>query len=128
MTEKLDLASLQNDLAMIDMVTRPQRKGAPFGFLEALLLKKEQIKLKMYQEKGHARPHFHVDYGPQNHAASYAIDTAERIEGDLHRKYDKAIGAWVEKNRDTLLKTWGALQSGRPEQEFVAALSVLESQ
>jgi hypothetical protein len=127
LTDVLDIASLQNDFAMIDMINRPERQGARFRFLEALLLKKEQIKLKMYQEKGHGRPHFHVDYGPQNHAASYAIDTGERIEGDLHRKYDRAIGPWVEKNRDTLLRAWGALQSGQPEQEFVMALSALES-
>lgn len=124
MTEKLDATSLQNDFAMIDMITRPQRKGTPVGHIEFLLLKKEQIKLKMYQEKGHGRPHFHVDYGPENHAASYAIDTGERLEGTLHPKYDKAIGPWVERNRHALLKTWGALQSG---QEFVVALSPLDS-
>lgn len=83
----------------------PPRKGVPSGILEALLLKREQLKLKMYQENGHARPHFHVDYGTQNHAASYAIDTGERIEGDLHCKYDKAIVSWVGNNRDALLKT-----------------------
>lgn len=127
MTEKLDLSSLQNDLAKIDMITMPPRKGVPSGILEALLLKREQLKLKMYQENGHARPHFHVDYGTQNHAASYAIDTGERIEGDLHCKYDKAIVSWVGNNRDALLKTWGALQSGRSQLEFVVALSGLES-
>lgn len=125
MIEKLDVSSLQNDFAMIDMITRQPRNVGSYRVLEALLIKKEQIKIKMYQEKGHSRPHFHVDYGPQNHAASYAIDTGERLEGELNRKYDKAIGPWVDKNRETLLQTWGALQSGQSEQEFVAMLSPL---
>jgi Domain of unknown function (DUF4160) len=123
--EEPDLASLQNDLAMVDMRTRPQRKKQ-FGLLEALLIKKDQIKLKMYQEKGHARPHFHVDYGSQNHAASYAIDTGERLDGVLDRKYDKAVGSWAESNRQQLLNVWDAMQAGKPEQSFIASLSALD--
>jgi hypothetical protein len=120
--EILDLASLQNDLAIVDMSKRPQRKVS----LGLLLVKKEQIKLKMYQEKGHARPHFHVDYGSQNHAASYAIDTGERLDGALDRKYDKTVGSWTEANRKQLLNIWGALQAGNPEQPFIASLSALD--
>lgn len=123
--DNVDLASLQRDLAEVDMITRPQRKGQ-FGLLEALLLKKDQIKLKMYQERGHGRPHFHVDYGSENHAASYAIDTGERLDGNLHTKYDKAVGSWTEKNRAPLLSIWDALQAGKPEQPFIASLSALD--
>jgi hypothetical protein len=110
---------------MVDMLTKPQR-GGPFGLLEALLIKKDQIKLKMYQEKGHARPHFHVDYGSQNHAASYAIDTGERLEGNLNAKYDRAINAWLGVNRAPLLDTWKALQAGEPEKAYVASLSAMD--
>lgn len=119
-----DLASLQYDLALVDLDTGPKRKPSP-ELLEALLIKKDQIKLKMYQEKGHARPHFHVDYGSQNHTASYAIDTGERLDGKLHCKYDSVIGAWAARNRVPLLDVWRALQAGSPDQPFISSLSPL---
>lgn len=124
MTE-IDLASLQHELATIDLLSRPARRTGKFPLLEQLLLKKENIKLKMYQEKGHAMPHFHVDYGREIHSASYAIETGERIEGALATKYDRTISTWAQTNRGPLLAVWNALQSGSSEQPFVAALGPL---
>lgn len=95
--------------------------------LEQLLLKKGEIKLKMYQEKGHGKPHFHVDYGQDIHTASYAIETGERIEGSLHRKYDRVVREWTAKNREKLMNVWNALQKGQPEQGFILALGTMNS-
>src|SRR5215471_6491759 len=92
----IDLNALQTALAMVDASSK-RPKGSRSDLLEILLLKLEQIKLKMYQERGHRRPHFHVDYGPSNHSASYGIDTGERIEGHMPRKYDHAISSWATK-------------------------------
>jgi hypothetical protein len=123
--EGMDLESLQHELAMVDLLSRSARATGEHSLLEQLLLKKESIKLKMYQEKGHAMPHFHVDYGSQSHTASYAIGTGERIEGTLAKKYDRAIRNWTQINKESLLATWKALQSGAPEQPFIATLGSL---
>jgi Domain of unknown function (DUF4160) len=103
--EKLpNLEALQHDLAFVDMYTE-RKQNTRSDVLELLLLKKEQLKLKMYQEQNHGRAHFHVDYGTKNHSASYAVDTGERLDGSLPRKYDRAISQWAAKNRDGLFST-----------------------
>jgi Domain of unknown function (DUF4160) len=123
--DDIDLASLQNDLALVDLLSRPTRGTGEYPVLEQLLLKKQNIKLKMYQERRHPMPHFHVDYGSEIHTASYVIGTGERIEGNLSRKYDRAISARAQANKDPLLATWNAMQSGESEQPFIAALGPL---
>jgi hypothetical protein len=113
----LDLESLRDALEEVNEISRTQS-----GSLYKLLVAKHQIKLKMYQETGHSRAHFHVDYGPTNHAAVFAVDTGERIEGSLDRKYDKAITAWTIANKRALLAIWHALQSGESETPFSRSL------
>jgi len=121
-----NLEALQHDLAFVDMLAKkPQNSRS--DLLEILLLKKEQIKLKMYQEPNHRRAHFHVDYGAKNHSASYAVDTGERLDGTLPAKYDKAISKWTASNRDQLLSVWSDLQSGSDGGQFIATLSALQS-
>lgn len=122
----IDLVSLQDDLALVDMLSK-KPPNSRSTLLEVLLKKHEQIKLKMYQEPGHARPHFHVDYGTQNHSATFAVDTGQRIEGTLPRKYDKAIAAWAETNKPHLLAAWDDLQSGSTGATFIQSLSALRT-
>lgn len=122
--ELLNLEALQNSLATVDMLLRKPR-NARSDLLEILLIKREPIKLKMYQEPNHGRPHFHVDYGNQNHSASYAVDDGERLDGTLPSKYDKAITQWADANRSHLLSAWNDLQSGSDGATFIIALSPL---
>jgi len=121
----IDLRTLQDELAVIDMLSK-KPSNSRSALLEVLLKKHEQIKLKMYQELGHARPHFHVDYGPHSHSASFAVDTGQRIEGNLPSKYDKAIASWAEKNKTDLLSTWNDLQAGSTGAPFIQSLSALK--
>lgn len=81
------------------------------------------MKIKIYQEKGHSLPHIHIDYGRQQHAASYAIGSSERIEGSLSKKYDSDVSSWLERNREKVLEIWNALQAGAPHEPLVAELS-----
>ncbi|WP_220467221.1 DUF4160 domain-containing protein [Pseudoalteromonas sp. 5Ae-yellow] len=81
------------------------------------------MKIKIYQEKGHHLPHIHIDYGRQQHAASYAIETGERIEGDLSRKYDNDVSNWLEQNRDKVLEIWHSLQAGMPHEPLLVGLA-----
>ncbi|HCE2806899.1 TPA: DUF4160 domain-containing protein [Vibrio parahaemolyticus] len=120
---KLDeeFRELQELFAQKDMLT--ERRAQPRnGFIEILLIKRKNMKLKIYQEKGHQRPHIHIDYGKRNHAASYAIETGERLNGDLPKKYDKDVTSWLARNKIKVLAVWEALQLGEPHEGLVAEL------
>jgi hypothetical protein len=121
MTEIEKLAnSLQSDLAQVDLLTRPSLSSG--DFVEFLILKRDNLKLKIYQEPGHSLPHIHVDYGKTPHAASYGIDPAVRLVGNLSNKYDRSVLAWINGNRPALLAIWQALQIGADPAPLVIAL------
>lgn len=113
---------LQRLFAQKDLLTEP-RRSAGNGFMEILLVKRKDMKIKIYQEKGHSLPHIHIDYGKQHHIASYAIETGARIEGDLPTKYDRDVSSWLERNRVKVLKIWDTLQGSMPYEPLVAELS-----
>lgn len=119
----IDLVALQSELSQIDFASAPPLDP---NYHYRLLRRTEQIRFKMYQELGHMRAHFHVDYGASNHVAAYAVDTGERIAGNLDPKYDKAISAWTRANRNSLLAIWRALQSGEPDTAFIRSMSAFE--
>jgi hypothetical protein len=111
---------LQRQLAMIDLLTRPSQPG---GGREFLVLKRGALKIKMYLEKGHQQPHVHVDYGSEKHAASYSIDPAKRLAGNLNAKYERSVLGWIEERREPLLELWNVTQRGEDASRLVAALS-----
>jgi Domain of unknown function (DUF4160) len=107
-----ELEALQNQLAQVDLLTTPSRSGRA-GDISLLLLKRGQLKFKMYQEPGHSLPHIHIDYGPKNHAASYRIDPPSRLVGNLDGKYDRSVMEWISSRKDNLLNAWALVQAGR---------------
>lgn len=111
---------LQKDLGFVDLTTRPSR---PSRGMELLVAKLDRLKVKMYQEQGHALPHIHIDYGKQHHAASFAINPPERIEGQLDGKYDRAIQAWLTQNEEALIALWAALQAGEASGALIAEMN-----
>lgn len=113
---------LQRLFAQKDLLTEPRRPSRN-GFMEILLVKRKNMKIKIYQEKGHHLPHIHIDYGRQQHAASYAIETGVRIEGSLPKKYDSDVSSWLERNRDKVLEIWNALQSGTQHEPLLSELA-----
>ena len=119
---KEELESLQNRLAQIDLLTRPSSRPSS-GFTELLLVKLQDLKIKIYQERGHALPHVHIDYGKTHHIASFSISPAERIEGSLSKKYDKEIIAWISARREEILKIWSEMQQGNEPKTLIASLS-----
>lgn len=110
---------LQNDLGLFDSLSR--RSGRSDS-LELLIIKLENLKLKIYQEPGHALPHIHIDYGKTSHAASYSIDPPTRLVGLLNRKYDKTITTWMELNKENLLALWKTLQAGGDSDALITVL------
>lgn len=121
MSLEKELRTLQKRLAEVDMLTAPSR-STHSGFTELLLLKLQNLKMKMYQEKGHELPHVHVDYGKQHHAASFAISPPRRLDGTLAKKYERVILDWIQENIDKLLEIWEQLQSGVDPKELVPQL------
>lgn len=113
---------LQRLFAQKDLLTEPRRSSGT-GFMEILLVKRKNMKIKIYQEKGHHLPHIHIDYGRQHHAASYAIESGERIEGSLSKKYDNDVLNWLDRNRDKVLEIWNSLQAGVPHEQLLAELA-----
>ncbi|WP_312678835.1 DUF4160 domain-containing protein [Stutzerimonas nitrititolerans] len=119
---KEELEYLQYRLAEIDLFTRPSSRPSS-AFTELLLVKLQDIKIKIYQERGHALPHVHIDYGKKYHIASFAIKPAARIEGSLSKKYDKAIISWITERHEDLLKIWSEMQQGNEPKALIANLS-----
>jgi hypothetical protein len=79
--------------------------------IKARLFKLKNITIRMRQEQNHARPHFHIEYKNQ-YSASYAIDTFERLAGNVPTKYEKPMLEWAARHRNSLLLTWSKMQAG----------------
>lgn len=118
---KNEVHKLQKSLAQIDLITEP-RKPSKYGFMELLLAKLKNIKIKMYQEQSHNLPHIHIDYKDKHHGASYAIHNGERLEGNISNKYDKEISKWILKNQDNLEKIWKLLKNGNDAEIVIGEL------
>lgn len=117
-----EFTELQNLFAQKDPITQP-RKASKNGFMEILLAKRKNMKIKIYQEKGHKLPHIHIGYGKKNHAASYSIESGDRLEGDLPKKYDSDVVFWLNRNRCQILEIWHTLQKGNAHETLVAELA-----
>lgn len=67
------------------------------------------IELRMNKEDTkHRRPHFHIEY-KKEYAASYAIDSFERLAGYMPRKYESPILSWAMEKQEDLKKKWESL-------------------
>ncbi len=117
-----ELKELQSQLAQVDMLTTPTRSSRP-GSMSFLLLKRGNLKFKMYQEPGHSLPHIHIDYGRQNHVATYCIDPPARLVGTLSGKYDRPVTEWISLRKEKLLEAWVLLQAGSDPTPLVLELA-----
>ncbi len=112
------LKGLQDRLAEIDLLTRPSLPGT-FQFM---VKEYRNIKLKMDGDRKHGRPHLHIEYGGDHHAASYAIDDGSRLAGRLERKYDRDIRQWMATHRNQLQEAWTITQAGKKPDALIAEL------
>jgi hypothetical protein len=117
-----EVTELQRQLAQIDMLTNAIHRMDK-DLLALLLLKRGNLKFKMYQELGHKLPHIHIDYGRKNHVASYTIDPTARLAGNLDRKYDRTVTEWISSRKKMLLELWIVVQAGSDESRFVIELA-----
>lgn len=105
---KVGLEKLQDDFALVDLLTR-NRQG---GLIEVLIKELQPLRIRMEQDKNHKMPHIHIDYGNIRHIASYSIQDGERLIGNLDNKYDKKIKEWITKNQKDLIQIWYEIQRG----------------
>lgn len=110
--------TLQDRLAFVDMRTQSSSGGRNLGLLLKKLL---DLNIRMEADKHH-RAHVHIDYGKQRHAASFAVDTGERLVGALPSKYDKEIKAWIMANQEHLMSLWSAMKAGSDHKLVLAQL------
>jgi hypothetical protein len=66
--------------------------------------------LYYYDNKQHNAPHIHVRY--QGTKAIFSIETTDMIEGDLPKKQQKLVTAWMEIHKDELIADWELAVSG----------------
>lgn len=106
-----DLAELQRDFGELDLFTRPRAGNSPC--MELLLITLERIGIRMEPDVNHKRAHVHISYGKLWRAASYAVDTGERLAGELEHKYDRVVRDWIAGRRQKLLELWVELKPVR---------------
>ena len=66
------------------------------------------ILIRMYYED-HNPPHIHAIYG--DHQACYPFD-GEAFKGELPKKQDKLVQAWIEIHKDDLFANWKLASEG----------------
>ena len=86
--------------AFADQIEKRAR-GAPIEFL---IVRIEHLRIKMDANKNHRRPHIHIEYKNEFHAASYAIHNCDLLAGELRRGHELIAVFWIEKHREKLLK------------------------
>jgi Domain of unknown function (DUF4160) len=62
--------------------------------------------------KEHGIPHFHARYGGL--AATFAVGTLERLQGELPVRLERLVREWGELHRDELMRNWERARAGEP--------------
>jgi hypothetical protein len=72
------------------------------------------IIIRIFTETGerHHRPHIHVYY--QDEVAVYSIEPIELIVGELPRRQQRLLEAWMELYQEELLENWRLAVVGEP--------------
>ena len=118
MLEQKDIEELHKRLSRIDLRDSFSTQGNEEN-IELTVHKINYAKLKIQPEKNHWRPHFHIEY-KQEHSASYAIDSLEKLAGNMPKKYEQPIIDWADEQRENLKATWDKLKAGKDVKEFVS--------
>ncbi len=117
--DELDLSSLQEKLALVDLRRWPPRVALS-DFRRDSWSGTRPLKVTICQDSSQTLPCFELHYGAQEYTARYAVTTGDRLDGNLDRKYDRAVRLWAARNRDHLMTIWTALQSGGNGHSFIA--------
>ena len=86
--------------------------------IKARVIQMGRVVIRMRGDDNHQRPHFHIEY-KQEYSASYAIDTMERLGGQMPSRYEEKILVWASQNQNLLLKIWNSLKTGSDIKELL---------
>jgi hypothetical protein len=104
-----ELVELQTSLFLQDFFARPRSRGIHYLSRRQM----QNIRVRLDANKALGRLQLHLDYGRQHRTATYAIDTGERLAGELDSRYDGRVENWIEDCRILLLRAWNQLQAGQ---------------
>ncbi len=85
---------------------------------KAQVIRLDNVIVRMRSEHNHQRPHFHIEY-KQQFNASYAIDTLEKLAGNMPDRYEKRVLEWAVDKKTALISIWNNLQEGKEITEFI---------
>jgi len=103
------LRRLQGRFARIgERASRARRERR--GIKAKLVRSVDRVSLRIYKERNHRLPHFHIEFKKQ-YTASYDIATGERLAGNIPVEYEEAMLEWAQTNKALLLREWNALNS-----------------
>jgi hypothetical protein len=84
------------------------------------------VTLVICLKEHHFTPHVHADYGKERHAASFSIETGERMMpkwlAHKYRRYDKDIGFYLLTHKDKLLAIWREIRLGKDPKPLIEEL------
>jgi hypothetical protein len=103
-----------------------EQVGQPTDYIRFLIAFVNALAFRMDADKRHQRPHIHIDYGSERRMASYAIDDGTRLAGDLERKYDRVVKAWIKRRKTLLLELWNTVQAGKDRMPILAKIQHVE--
>ena len=87
---------------------------------------RRKLAIRIDSSKNHKRPHLHIDIDGKHHVTTIAIDTGEKLAGELQNKILKLIQDWIIENKETLLNIWNEVQSGKRPDELNDLLTDIE--
>lgn len=82
-----------------------------------------KLKVRIDNRKNHKRPHLHIDFNGQIHAASFAIDDGDKLVGDIPPWLRKIITVWIILNQEVLRNIWNEIQNGTSPEQLQSNLS-----
>jgi hypothetical protein len=83
------------------------------GYRPALVHMLQCVSLRIHKEQNHQLPHFHLEF-KKEYSASYAIETGQRLAGQVPSRYEKAMLTWAKQNSALLIKVWNSLNRDEP--------------
>lgn len=76
--------------------------------------RRPELKVYMYKEPNHKRPHVHIYFGNEvesNHRI--CVKTREVLAGEMSPKFLKPLASWVAEHESDLIHAWSEIQQGR---------------
>jgi hypothetical protein len=68
------------------------------------------VRMYFFDNKQHAKPHIHVEYG--EFSAVFSIEDGSTLAGELPSRQRRLVQAWIELRREDLMADWNLAVNG----------------